>query len=518
MFFLEETLQCTNICPEGKVEGTPDDFALALERLRRPEDNSEAADEFLIAAAESAKGICVTEVPEIVRPSGEISIKPNFCICKDRKVATTNYDQSCPAKCASTSEQQSQDYRIFGDVSVGKNILLNENLKNLNGWCKATIADGRVNPNCSMEATDGKVSHENLNIVVNNNTFEGIITSLPLNVTYKLQIKETGSGSNAESDYIQFKLIFPTDPLPNTGPLRVMPINLYTCINETSRTQNQQTGDISNGDHSLIHLHYAENTDPLIVPHDFSKGDNASIYCHDREATGVEFDDPSFIRLQLRRGHAYMWDVSDPRFVAKNNVPQINTLIAQEVANRGGSLASSTFFSIFQLPTSILDLIDSKVQNLGFIMIPWVDESTQTAYCPGNTEYNSNNPIFNAIRDFVSVPTEGIFIGVAPRTTSSNQYPDFMLISEGQLKKIWFYFDENNNETRAPDNGPLYIRNKQMHFYWPPDESNPTVLKEGHQGIYSVRTLQDAFSSGSAQAPTSVATHDKRFGCIPKVD
>ncbi len=151
-------------------------------------------------------------------------------------------------------------------------------------------------------------------------------------------------------------------------------------------------------------------------------------------------------------------------------------------------------------------------KKLGYYMLPFIDKDTYKAYCPTADHYNSSNPLFQAMREIVGVDTEGLYIA------KQNNVCDIMLIRETQLKKIWFYIE--NNQHIEPN--AQTVQGKQIQFYWPPDENSPYV-KKSHQRVYTVKLPTDNLCGESnvqdaAEQQGYYPAHDKRIGCVPALE
>jgi hypothetical protein len=144
------------------------------------------------------------------------------------------------------------------------------------------------------------------------------------------------------------------------------------------------------------------------------------------------------------------------------------------------------------------------------------DANTGLAYCPTQTQYNSNEPLFKILKIYIGVDTEGIYLALRDPESYKDQSgtlikaPDsYILLRESLLKKIWFYFENGRHYTPTES----IAGDKTLMFYWPPDITYPYIKKPG-QRIYTVKHLSELNSTGTGPRPEYVPS-DRRIGCIP---
>ncbi len=498
-FFVIEEIACISACAEGTHIATAEELEII---------DAQASEEILEVVANSA-GVCVSDVEEVVRPSDAVIVKNNFCSCINGKPDIT---ANCTSTCAGTNTTVAT---LSGSVTVTEQISLNTAFGSpgtLSGWCTKEIDDGLVAPSCVLEVFDGS-STAQLPITVPNgsNTFSAVLTSLAFDKTYVARIVEAGSGSGASSSSFQFKRKEQTDDqtFPD-GPLKIMPVSQYTCVTRSGKIEN---GDDLFNNAARVHYYFPSSDEPTAMP----PGNNFLI-CHDINLHG-NTDSSLFPRLELIPQHFAVWDQSDIRFVDQNgdSQPDINTIVAQKLKEDHGVTQTTNIFSLFSWPNRP----DSSATppNVGFFMTPWINPQTGRGFCPTDTEYNGTEPLFKVLKEVVGIDTEGIYlaekepelIDIDEEGTAVQAPQDILIIREGLLKKIWFYYE----------NGVYYTPNqttagqKTVRFYWPADTLNPHV-KKSDQRLYTVRSPETIGAGGSSTGLSStLRPPDKRFGCVP---
>ncbi len=497
LFWLSTGDTCVSTCPEGTSIPTSTELAEIV---------AEETEENQTIIANSA-GVCVDD--PIVRPTDEVFIKSDFCACKSGLPDIIN---NCESYCASTTTDTPT---LYVSTTLGANIALNENLGSLDNWCNNEIGDGLTGPACFLEVYDGN-STSDLSVEINSgsNSFSANISSLALNTTYVATLKEKGSGSNAQSKSFQIRRIEydGDDDDSDETPLKIMPISQYTCL---TRAGTQVDAGNLYDNAARLHYYFPSNNSPPSLP----PGD-PFLFCHDVSRYG-EDDSPLYDRLELIPQHMALWDLSDVRFADQNSDSRsdINETIQQRLLDDYGITKTINIFGLLTWPN--MPNIDGNTPNMGYYMVPWIDSVTGRAFCPDQTNYNSEDKLFNILKEVVGVSTEGMYMAVkeAELLTNTDDEPvlaptDIMIIRENLLKKIWFYYE--NNQHYVPDE--ITATQKTIHFYWPADESNPYIRKST-QKIYTIRRPSE-LNVGSDQVgiPTTVDPSDKRFGCMPALD
>lgn len=494
---------CIDECPTGTRVATEDEIDEAKSELNGL--GLDAADlEDILSNIDSAVEVCVNG-SGILRPDNQVFIDKGFCACQNGNPASIN---DCTAFC---SDKTVNNITLFGKVSLGPDILFNESLGNLQNWCSTEIPGSDfVTPQCQLELFDG-ASTSFLNITIAGNSFQAVLDTLDKDKTYVARIRETGSGSNVQSQPFQVRLKdFEEDDQNPEGPLKIMPVSQYTCI--FLARQNQPVESFT--EFARRHFYFAaSNTPPSLPPNqELTK-------CHDKQVFGQD-DSPLFPRLELIPQHFAVWDQTDIRFNDGDvdGAIDINEEVTEEFrALTGNSTAQLNLFSVFAWPNlpEIPDFKSIVNANLGFIMIPFVDAQNR-GECPKQEDYLGDNPLYNIIGDKVGVDTEGLFMAESEPYLDANgsSIIDILMIRENQLKNVWFYFE--NGQHFVPD--AITAGSKTVHFYWPLDPVNPYVRKSD-QIIYTVR-FPDQIGKNGVQTGIveGVRPPDKRFACIPAVD
>ena len=475
---------CQIECEIGTHVGTPEEIQTLKDDIQAVKDTGdidEATQVFLNQIIDNAQGVCIQD--QVVRPTGEVFVKRDFCSCLQGKADIIN---NCENFCASKPTLNSPT--LFGSVDVGPTIQINSELGNLHNWCTVELT-GTVQPapNCVLEVFDG-LGTQLLDITTfpNSNSFQSNLTSLEKNKTYVAIIKETGS--SAQSNEFQIRRVDPPvdDGSDTSTPLKIMPVSQYTCINRTgSLPDGTQCGELSGPDEiyncgTREFYYFASNNAPPPMP-----PGSQFIICHDPQF-GID-DSPLFPRLELIPQHMALWDQSDIRFADQNgdSRPDINQMIQDRLVNEFSVTRTINIFGLFTWPNKPATQGGSGTPpNVGFYMQPWIDSQTGRGFCPKQEQYNSNDPTFKILKEVVGVDTEGIYLSVKQPEASDQQEGGnkLQLIREGLLRKIWFYFE--NGQHFVPDD--ITSSQKTIMYYWPPDINDPYVQKST-QKIYTVR-------------------------------
>lgn len=450
------------------------------------------------------------------RPDGAVFLQPGHCGCKEGEPITLG---NCIGFCA---DKNHAEEILYIDVQVGEEIETS-GLIDLAGWC--TLPIEYLNPETEEIEVIG--SQANCQAIVKDENGEtGAITmdqpsvgskrvkiniaGLDYDKTYRLQISEVQSG--AKSDTIQVRKVSTRVSDPVGGPLAQMPVNQYACLNR-STTQDDNNGQLFFETARRSHFYFVEETRPEPLPEAF-----ANIVCHDFITYGTTpINNPL---IEETPGHFNVWSKWDPRFFnqsgAADNDMEIHRILRQKIEDQGFTLNENpkVFFPLEYLNgPSIEGETGSGQMQLGYYMLPFVDDSTFKAYCPKQEHYNSNNPLFVSMRETVGVDTEGLYIA------KQNNVCDFILITESTLKQIWFYIE--NGQHIEPNSNT--ITGKQIQFYWPADPASPFV-KKSHQRVFTVKRPNELTCSGTTNvgdssnqnSSGSFPPHDKRIGCVPR--
>ncbi len=463
--------------------------------------------------------VCIPKPPE--RPNNAVFWKPDFCACKDNKpISYGNCGSFCADKATGGAETLFASFNVTEDISLG-------GLGNLFAWCKVNLPGDTQNPECELQAKDenGNVTTlEVLNPANSNSITANIQDKLAYDKTYVLTLVE--KTSQAKSNSVQLIKFSPDSTLPILGPLKNAPISQYSCIvREFSEDTN--TGDVYYETAYRMHFYFIPRIPPKPVP-----AGNSNLICHDifNPLYGL-VDQELYPRFEQLPGVFNLWDTTDPRFFDNNGngLRDVDEAIIQKTRNFGGSINSDVqFFRPFATQSSPALEEDAgnntSTQPIGWFMAPWIDQNTFKSYCLTQTQYNSSNPLFKAMRDIIGVDTEGLYIGgKAPETVIvdgevTSGYEDFIFIRETDLKQVWFYL--NNGVPTAPTDDN--VGNKAVYFYYPLNKASPFV-RTSTQRVFRVlganelpNQTNDSTGATAAGALVSFPPHDRKIGCVPK--
>lgn len=440
------------------------------------------------------------KVASSVRPDGAVRVNDLICGCRDGQPDTVG--QGCASVCS--SKPSTSESILYGSVTLSSEITSNSQLRNLKGWCENELFGSEFKkPGCVLEVFSSSFGTEQLPVTLNSDTFQANIEELAYDTMYMAKIIENKSGSNVSSNTFQ---IYRHDPNSTTSGnvLTVSPINMYTCI---SRSVETTASGLSFSNWAKTHYLFRDDSQPSALP----AGTKTTI-CHN--AGGAETNDSLvYPRLELVSNYINLWNNRDIRFSDLDNDghPDINRIIAEEYYDlTGNSMNMTSVFSLVTWPNMpSISNVNAQNQNLGMIMKPYIKNANK-AICPTQSDYKGNDPYLKVLKRIVGVDTEAVYMAESnPQVDSvtNNSITDIMLISESQLKKIWFYFDNNGNY-KIPTEGNA--SSKTIKFNWPPNEDSRFALNSMYQVQYTVK--RPTSSSGLS---TFVAPHDNRIGCIP---
>jgi hypothetical protein len=460
--------------------------------------------------------------------------KKGHCICQAGKSTIIS---DCQAFCQNKTHQE--EY-LYAEFVPGVDIITNPQIQNTRGWCTREILDSTGapidggNPSCRMTyvGNDGSQSFlDSIEWLGNNSLRINVGGRMVEDVIYILTLQEFSSGAKTNSVQI-LKGNFDDQPV-DLGPLKIAPVNQYTCMSLGLATvPNDPTLYIQQA--YPLHFYYVNNNTPPTVPPNV-----LNIYCHDiQNPAYTRFDKPEYPRLQLIPNIFNFWNQSDPRFYDLNNnqIMDVHEEIQRLVQAKGGSYnpATQPIFFPFSWPNFPYGQIpsapngdstggQSAQQNLGYIMTPWIDQQTFRSYCPNQSHYYSNNVLFQSLRDLIGVSTEALYMSIKENEVTIDDNGnvvlapnDYLLIREGLLKQIWFYIQ--NGQKFAPTNEN--VANHTVHFYWPPNPASP-FIRQANQRLYTIRHPQDMSSNPATDNDalrTNLRPHDKRFACIPAIE
>jgi hypothetical protein len=480
-------------------------------------------------------------VEDIVRPTGVITFKDDFCGCKDNaSILVTSTD--CTNFCA-TKNTGGQEL-LYVNFNVAPSVELDPGLKDTRGWCSNDYGI-HINPSCVIQPryvqNGTSVQGKDIEVTIlqsapNSTSFD--ITALPSNTTVLLTMKELSSEASSNSIQILKKSAGTGE---TGGVLPLQPVSEYACvIRGTSGINNTTFFSAA----ARQHFYFTEKARPEPIPQG-----SPQFICHDMIKEGTTIDDQQFPRLDQRNAFT-LWDTSDVRFADLNadGTPDIDTLIKTKLQALGSTLASNTRF-FGELQITGLQVIQAgnapqAAVGLGLYMRSFVDNTTNlpVAYCPKQAHYNSSQKLFNVLGDLIQVDTEGIYMARRQAMTYNYTDPntqqtsvrcmsdDFLLVRESMMKQVWFYYQNNGTIARATTDSQL--RNNTIYFYYPFNPANPLV-RQSHQKMYRVILPAEAATPSSCSTgnstsgvpqnnasvqpypATNIQPHDKRFGCIP---
>jgi hypothetical protein len=485
------------------------------------DDKSPRAGRIFVA---TAKGIIApidtNKKLEETRPTKQIFINRNFCVClKDKSDALGN----CNSFCATKSTDKN-DSILYGSVTLSAELSNNEKFNNLDKWCKTPV--NNVEGSCRLQLTNESGSFPlNFTTSSGSNSFSAILTgAVDYNKTYSVKILEQNSG--AISDSIQVRRKKYTDTTVATGPLKIVPTSMYSCISrsacvgptpgDTSCPLLGTANDFAYLNAARTHFFFASNSKPPAVP-----ASETAFFCHDIVLHG-NVDSSLFDRLELLPTHFLVWDQSDVRFYDQdsNGKLDVNEIIEKKLLEEYSISKTINLFSELKWPNS-LSAGTNNTPRMGYIMQAWVDQQSGMGYCPNEQHYLSNDGLFRILGEVVGTKTEGIYLSerdpevIFGADGKAVTVPtDIMLVREGLLKKIWFY--QENNQFFEPTE--TTASQKTIQFFWPADTLNPFV-KKSTQRLYTIKRSEDIGTGLTSNTiPTSVRAADKRFGCIPAID
>lgn len=454
-------------------------------------------------------------LPNTVRPTKVIYVNRDFCSCLEGKLDLLN---NCSSFCA--GRPVTNVATLYGSVTIGPEVELHPLLGNLYNWCNVTLNEKEVAPSCSLMLYNGSGYEAPLSVELtqNSNSFTVNLTSVSKNTTYVAHIVENSSGAVTTS--FQIRRVDPPDDESGTnGVLKMMPVSQYTCLRRNGNTTS--SGNYFN--HAIRnHYFFPYNQNPPSLP-----PNSTYVVCHDKNMQ--EDDSPLLPRLELIPQVFSVWDQADARFYdvsPQNSKLDINDLIEAKLLEKGIK-QEINFFGELTWPN--WPYTDANAPRLGYYLQPWLNNETNRGFCPTQSDYNGNNPIFNILKELVGVETEAIFLAlreaevlrdkdgnpeIDPTSGEVTKAPDdILIIRESLLRQIWFYF-ENGTHYRPDD---ITANNRTIMFYWPPDPINPYIRKST-QKIYTVTAPENISQSAQYGIRTTLRPPDKRFGCVPKLE
>lgn len=210
---------------------------------------------------------------------------------------------------------------------------------------------------------------------------------------------------------------------------------------------------------------------------------------------------PLPLPLQTRMNGDYgIWPTTNPLFYDNNGngYLDVHDMIRQQVKRFGGSIPmGSQIFSHFPLVGDF------------FTMAPFIDQTTFYSYCPDESHYNSNVPLYLALREVVGHPTEGLY-GAADETGNK------IFLSESDIKSVWFYL--KNGQPKVPNDET--VSRVTVYFFYPLDKVDPYTKKPNQKTFKVLSALELGMNSNSTTNGGTISTyptHDRKLACIPKI-
>jgi len=516
---------CNAECDEEYKVATPEEIEaeIAAYVLKYGENNLEKEDELrnnLATIVKFAKGICI-KIPA-TRPTEQVYINPKFCACEKGKPYIVN---DCATYCAGTNDQTPT---LYVTTTVGPLISANDELVDFRGWCTNNLVESIDNhaPSCDLYLFDGLNTIALEMEFTGNFSFKSDLSSIQKNKTYVATIIENQSKAKSKSFHIY--AVDPNSQDDDNSPLKIMHISQYSCIymyGDNAAPPLTNTTDLYSGNMTRMYFYYPSNTLPDIAPGSISR-----LFCHDI-TTYNRLDNKIYPRLELIPNAFSLWDKADLRlYDADNNTKlDINEQIQRRLLNEYNLNSTINIFQSFTYnsgPDSSGAAIASNASEIkfksilqGYYMQPWIDNSSQLGYCPKQEHYNNNaTKVFRILKELVGNDTEAIYFGKSdPKAYTDNNGQlvnvagSTIIIRENVLKKIWFYY-ENNQKLVAND---VIAGQKTIMFYYPPDFANP-LIEKSHQSLFTVfNPTEDSHNTGDPRP--NVLPPNKMFGCVPSL-
>ena len=462
-----------------------------------------------------------TEEKADSRPSGAIIIQSGHCACAGNKAVSIG---NCESFCSTKSNTETTK-KLYFSVELTEAITLDV-FEDVKGFCTTQEDLDKEGKACVIEAKNesGAITEIDFSPAEAQQSFtiniEGVLSE---DETYRISIKEKSTGATSTSVQLRIASDIIEDDVG--GPLALMPVNQYTCLFREGGIDTS-TGGLYNDSISRFHFYFISKT----RPEPLKKVSLPTVACYDFQTYGTTpINSPL---LEENTDSFTVWNKMDPRFydLDNNGVLKIHELIEQKMILMGQPPTSTpTLFYDLNWLNGIDDgddaaggdstttTLTTTSANLGMYMTPFLDTTNNyTAYCPTQLQYYSSNPLFKALRELVGVDTEALY------AAKQNNVCDFLLIKESLVKKIWFYIE--NGQHIQPTTAT--IRDKNIQFYWPADTNSP-YIKKSHQRVYTIKgsdeiscggATVDSGSQDSSGNSTVYPPHDKRIGCIPKLE
>lgn len=460
----------------------------------------------------AAKGLCISD-SSAIRPSGEVYISSDYCSCLNGVPDIAN---ACDSYCASVSNTTAPILHV--NTTLGATIAGNSKLGSLYNWCTVQLAGDTGTPNCTLTAYDDSNTIDNIpvNISKSSNSFTADISGLSYDKTYVLKLVESKAGSNASSVEFQIRRIRPSSSNSTSTTLKISPVSQYSCL--TYGGSVDPNGVITRTSYAETFYYFPINESPGPIP-PAANGGQSQIVCHNESANPGP-DSSLYPRLKLIPSAFTLWDKTDAQFVSNNNVLAIHaTLISRfynEYDTTKTSLSLFTPLSYITRPQTVSSSQTATSTILGYMLVPFINYSTNLAYCPTTTQFNGTDPLMRLLKDYTGGDTEGIYLGekdpevIQDGNNGSKVVYGTMFVTESILKKYGFYV-QNGIKIKAT---AANLHNKSIYYYWPVNPDADPLL-QGDRKLYSVKYYNQLQGNVPSGVSTSITPSDKRIGCVP---
>lgn len=473
-----------------------------------------------------------TESTAPVRPSGQVSINNDFCLCKENLPFMFRSGSICDATCAGIPNVNPT---LVGNTTLGEQLTLDQDFfqGRLINWCQVPLSEEEQTPTCIAEVTqqfgNGNTFTKAITIG-NDNNFQVDFDNNELTegAIYSFRIRASSNLTEAFSDFVQFQVQDNSIPEDFGGKLQIGSAKRYFCLAFTGASANDRDNTFS------INFMFDSANDPPVIPNGVTQ-----FLCHD-ENLGTP-DNPLFPRL----GEEFafnIWDKVDRRHFVNNpddpdntlNETDINLYVKKRLKEKfNQTLTSEGLFN--PLESRIYPGIanDTQDQIIGFKLQSFVDpDDPDFPACPTEVDLQrpqsdeNFDPLYNVLSEFIGA-TEALYMALrTPRQIdpiTSNPVDNILFINQTQLEKIWFYRNDSNQPTYLDPSDANFkniVKAETLFFYWPANEAAPTIQSAG-QELYKVQTrdeIQAEINGTTISNQGAAPPADKRIGCIPKTD
>jgi hypothetical protein len=472
-------------------------------------------DPTILSILEGSLNLCVLD-SSAARPSGEVYVSTDFCSCLNGKADIIN---DCDTYCANIATSTTPLLHV--NTTLGSSIANNTKLGSLFNWCNIQL-DGDVGtPQCTLTATDGTNTVDGIPVTISKagNSFTADISGLSYNTTYVVTLVESKTGSNATSTDFQIRRVRPpTNVETAVGAIKITPVSQYTCLNYGGTVD--ANGTITRTSYVKAFYYFPANESPAPIPPPGGTSQSQTV-CHD-EISNPGADNSLYPRLELIPSAFTLWDKTEARFVKVNNVMTISTTILNRLYDEYSvTLPSLDLFSplnYLNRPSTISSSSSSNSSSIveGFMMVPFINNTTNKAFCPTTVDFLGTDPKMKILKDYIG-DTEGLYLGekepVSIQDPSSGYKTVYgtMFVTENILSNYGFYLTNGLKVKATKDS----LHNKTIYYYWPVN-SSMDPLQQGDRSLFTVRYYDQLNGNTPTGVPTTIRTSDKRIGCIPK--